>query len=139
MHRVIMNKMMSSKVLIISNANELVRVRPERVVYVKSDGNYSVMVLHDKTEQLFTMNLAQCQQLMEEQLGKEAMTFIRLGKQLIVNREYIFKINPTKQQLVMSNSEKNIAFELQASKEALKQLKTLIEAEAGKEEYNERR
>ena len=124
---------MSNKVLIISNANELVRVRPERVVYVKSDGNYSTMVLHDKLELVFTMNLAQCQQLMEEQLGKEAMTFIRLGKQLIVNRAYIFKINPNKQQLYMSNSEVNIAFELQASKESLKQLKALIESEIGKE------
>ena len=124
---------MSNKVLIISNANELVRLQPERVVYVKSDGNYSTMVLHDKTEQVFTMNLAQCQLLMEEQLGKEAMTFIRLGKQLIVNRAYIFKINPNKQQLYMSNSEVNIAFELQASKEALKQLKVLMESETGKE------
>lgn len=124
---------MSNKVLIISNSNELVRVKSERVVYVKSDGNYSTMVLHDKTEQVFTMNLAQCQQLMEEQLGTEAMTFIRLGKQLIVNRAYIFKINPYKQQLLMSNMQLNIAFELSASKEALKQLKTLIESETGKE------
>jgi DNA-binding LytR/AlgR family response regulator len=123
----------SNKVLIISNANELVRIKPERVVYVKSDGNYSTMVLHDKTEQVFTMNLAQCQQLMEEQLGTEAMTFIRLGKQLIVNRAYIFKINPYKQQLLMSNMQLNIAFELSASKEALKQLKALIESETGKE------
>lgn len=120
---------MSSKVLIISNANELVRIKPERVVYVESDGNYSTMVLHDKTEQVFTMNLAHCQQMMEEQLGKEAMTFIRLGKQLIVNRAYIFKINVNKQQLIMSNTDVNNAFTLQASKEALKQLKTLIESE----------
>ena len=120
---------MSNKVLIISNANELVRVKPERVVYVESDGNYSTMVLHDKTEQVFTMNLAHCQQMMEEQLGKEAMTFIRLGKQLIVNRAYIFKINVNKQQLIMSNTDVNNAFTLQASKEALKQLKTLIESE----------
>ena len=119
----------SNKVLIISNVNELVRIKPERVVYVESDGNYSTMVLHDKTEQVFTMNLAQCQQLMEEQLGKEAMTFIRLGKQLIVNRAYIFKINVNKQQLIMSNAEVNNAFTLQASKEALKQLKALIESE----------
>lgn len=124
---------MSNKVLIISNANELVRIKPERVVYVKSDANYSTMVLHDKMELLFTMNLAQCQQLMEEQLGKEAMTFIRLGKQLIVNRAYIFRINPYKQQLLMSNMQVNNAFELSASKEALKQLKALMESETEKE------
>lgn len=123
---------MSNKVLIISGVNELVRIKPERVVYVESDGNYSTMVLHDKTEQVFTMNLAHCQQLMEEQLGKEAMTFIRLGKQLIVNRAYIFKINVNKQQLIMSNIEVNNAFTLQASKEALKQLKALLESQEGK-------
>ena len=78
---------MSNKVLIISNVNELVRIKPERVVYVESDGNYSTMVLHDKTELVFTMNLAHCQQLIEKQLGKEAETFIRIGKQLIVNRD----------------------------------------------------
>ena len=124
---------MSNKVLIISNANELVRVSPERIVYVESDGNYSTMVLHDKTEHVFTMNLAHFQQMIEEQLGKEAMTFIRIGKQLIVNRAYIFKINPNKQQLIMSDMDVNIAFDLQASKEALKQLKTLMESEIGKE------
>ena len=124
---------MSNKVLIISNANELVRIKPERVVYVESDGNYSTMVLHDKTEQVFTMNLAHCQQLMEEQLGKDAMTFIRIGKQLIVNRAYIFKINPNKQQLIMSDMDVNIAFDLQASKEALKQLKLYLESTIKKE------
>ena len=128
------DRLVSNKVLIISNSNELVRVRPERVVYVVSDGNYSTMVLHDQTKLLFTMNLAHCQQLIEEQLGKEAETFIRIGKQLIVNRAYIFKINPTKQQLIMSNMEVNQAIELQASKEALKQLKAYLESTIGKED-----
>ena len=124
---------MSNKVLIIPNTNELARVKPERVVYVESDGNYSTMVLHDKTQLVFTMNLAHCQQMMEEQLGREAMTFIRIGKQLIINRTYIFKINVNKQQLVMSNTEVNQAFTLQASKEALKQLKAYLESTIGKE------
>ena len=127
-----MKSVMSNKVLVISNANELVRIKPERIVYVVSDGNYSTMVLHDKTEQVFTMNLAHFQQMIEEQLGKEAMTFIRIGKQLIVNRAYIFKINPNKQQLIMSDMDVNIAFDLQASKEALKQLKALLESQEGK-------
>ena len=124
---------MSNKVLIISNANELVRVKPERVVYVESDGNYSTMVLHDKTEHVFTMNLAHCQQLIEEQLGKEAETFIRIGKQLIVNRAYIFKIVVNRQQLIMADMLLNEAFTLSASKEALKQLKAYLESTIGKE------
>ena len=124
---------MGSKVLIISNANELVRVKPERVVYVESDGNYSTMVLHDKTKHAFTMNLAHCQELMEKQLGKEAETFIRIGKQLIINRAYIFKINVNSQTLVMSDMTLNQSFMLKASKEALKQLKAYLESTIGKE------
>ena len=124
---------MNSRVIIISNANELVRVRPERVVYVESDGNYSKMVLHDKTEHVFTMNLAHCQQLIEEQLGKEAETFIRIGKQLIINRAYVFKININKQVLIMSDMLLNHTFTLSASKEALKQLKAYLESTSRKE------
>ena len=129
---------MSSKIIIISNTNELVRVRPERIVYIESDGNYSTMVLHDKTEHVFTMNLAHFQQLIESQLGKSAEIFIRIGKQLIINREYLFKININKQTLIMSDMALNQAFTLQASKEALKQLKSFMESKKGKEGDYER-
>ena len=129
---------MGSKILIISNTNELVRVRPERIVYIESDGNYSMMVRHDKTEHVFTMNLAHFQQLIESQLGKSAEIFIRIGKQLIINREYIFKINVNKQILMMSDMALNQAFTLQASKEALKQLKSFMESKKGKEGDYER-
>ena len=115
------------KQIIISSTNELVRVLPERIVYISSDGNYSTMVLHDKTEHLFTFNLSHFQKLIEKQLKDEASQFIRIGKSLIINRDYIYRINLTKQQLVMSDMALNQAFMLSASKEALKQLKQLLE------------
>ena len=117
------------KQIIISSTNELVRVLPERIVYISSDGNYSTMVLHDKTEHLFTFNLSHFQKLIEKQLKDEASQFIRIGKSLIINRDYIYRINLTKQQLVMSDMALNQAFMLSASKEALKQLKQLLENE----------
>ena len=115
------------KQIIISATNELVRVLPERIVYISSDGNYSTMVLHDKTEHLFTFNLSHFQKLIEQQLKDEANQFIRIGKSLIINRNYIYRINLTKQQLVMSDMALNQAFMLSASKEALKQLKQYLE------------
>ena len=117
------------KQIIISSTNELVRVLPERIVYISSDGNYSTMVLHDKTEHLFTFNLSHFQKLIEKQLKDEASQFIRIGKSLIINRDYIYRINHTKQQLVMSDMALNQAFMLSASKEALKQLKQVLENE----------
>lgn len=124
---------MSNRAIIISNANELVRVKPERIVYIESDGNYSTLVLHDKTEHVFTMNLAHCQQLIEQQLGTGADIFIRIGKQLIINRNYIFKVNVSKQTLLMSDMALSHAFTLSASKEALRQLKAYMESIIGKE------
>lgn len=106
-------------------------MKPEQIVYISSEGNYSIFVLHDKSEHMFTMNLSHCQQLLVEQLGKEACTFVRMGKQLIVNIEYIFKINLNKQQLVMSDMTLPQAFTLSASREALKKLKAFLET--GKE------
>ena len=109
--------------IIISTTNELVRVYPERIVYISSDGNYSMMVLHDKSEHLFSFNLSHFQQIIEKQMKTEASLFIRIGKSLIINREYIYKINLGKQSLVLSDMKIEHTFVLSASREALKQLK----------------
>ena len=120
---------MNTKTITISNSNELVRMLPARVVYVKSDGNYSTFVLHDGTEELFVMNLAHCQQAIEKQLGKDAEVFIRIGKQVIINQNYIYRINVSKQELWLSTMDKNMAFKISASKEALKQLKIWLDSQ----------
>ena len=118
--------------IIITTVNELVRVYPERIVYISSDGNYSVMVLHDKTEHLFSFNLSHFQQIIEKQMREEASLFIRIGKSLIINRNYIYKINIGKQTLIMSDMKLANSFTLSASKEALKQLKCFVERENGR-------
>lgn len=58
--------------------------------------------------------------------------FIRVGKSLIVNRKYIYIINIVSQELVLSGNRLKADFKLKASKEALKQLKALMEMEDGK-------
>ena len=116
------------RVLVVSNSNELVRMKPERIAYISSDGNYVTVVLHDRTEHVFAFNLLRMQKLVETQLAEEAACFIRIGKSLIINRNYIYKINLTKQELVLSDSRLDGAF---TSREALRQLKELLEKEAG--------
>lgn len=119
------------RVLIVSNSNELVRIKPDRIAYISSDGNYVTVVLHNRTEHVFAFNLLRMQKLVETQLGSEAACFIRIGKSLIINRNYIYKINLTKQELVLSDRGLDIVFKLSASREALRQLKVLLEKEAG--------
>ena len=116
-----------SKYLVLINSNEVVRVSPDRIVYILSDGNYSTMTLIDKEEHLFSFNLASFEKIIEQQLGTDAQTFIRLGKSLIINGKYIYYVNVSKQQIMLSDSSFPDKFTLSASKEALKALKTVLE------------
>ena len=116
-----------SKYLVLINSNEVIRVSPDRIVYILSDGNYSTMTLIDKEEHLYSFNLASFEKIIEQQLGTDAQTFIRLGKSLIINGRYIYYVNVSKQQIILSDSSFPNKFTLSASREALKALKTVLE------------
>jgi len=85
------------------------------------------MTLIDKEEHVFSFNLASFEKLIEQQLGTDAQTFIRLGKSLIINGKYIYYVNVSKQQIILSDSSFANKFTLSASREALKALKTVLE------------
>lgn len=55
--------------------------------------------------------------------------FIRVGKSLIVNKKYIYVINISTQELLLSGSRLSVEFKLRASKDAMKELKDQIELE----------
>ena len=114
-----------AKHLIISTATELVRILPQHIVYFSSDGNYTTMMQIDGETRVLTSLLGN----IEKQLGSEGKMFVRLGKSLIINSSYIYYINPAKQKLKLSDAA-TFCHELPASKEALRQLKELIEKEA---------
>ncbi len=52
--------------------------------------------------------------------------FIRVGKSLIVNKKYIYVINISTQELLLSGSRLSVEFKLRASKDTLKELKDQI-------------
>ncbi len=115
------------KYLILTNSNEVVRVSPERIAYIISDGNYSSMILTDSEKHVFSFNLATFEKIIEQQLESEAQTLIRLGKRLIINGRYIYYINVAKQQITLSDISFQMKFTLTASKEALRALKIDLE------------
>ncbi|MCR5013787.1 MAG: LytTR family transcriptional regulator [Bacteroidales bacterium] len=121
---------MLKKYLIISTNNDLVRIAPERIVFISSDGNYSNIVLTDNETRMLTFQLGQIEVMIREQLGTlESGLFIRIGRGLIINRNYIYYINVQSQKLILSDNNR-FTHTASASKEALKQLKELIEKEA---------
>jgi hypothetical protein len=107
---------------------DLVRIAPERIVYISSDGNYSTLVQADGEVRMLSFQLGQIEKMIADQLGSEGNNFIRIGKSLIINRSYIYYINVPKQKLVLSDVA-TFSHTVAASKEALKLLKELIEKE----------
>lgn len=109
--------------LIFKWRDELIQVNPENIVYFQADGNYSFMMLASRKEQLLTMNLSKVQLTLDEQLGFQSTIFEKVGRDLIIRKDFIYCIQTLRKKLILSvpNSEK--FFELEASKEALKKLK----------------
>ena len=118
-----------AKSIIIYTANELIRIQPEVIVYAVSEGNYTTLVLMDLTKHVFAFNLSHLEMLLHNQLGEDDSMFIRTGKQLIINREYVYKVNIGKKQLVLADIRNNLSIPLTASKVALRKLKNYLESQ----------
>ena len=63
----------------------------------------------------------------EQQLKDHASIFIRVGRSLVINSNFIYVININKQELILADTKTSAKFILHVSKEALKVLKSLVE------------
>ena len=116
---------LNSRILVRTSV-ELSRILTDRIVYVHSDGNYSTFVIANGEERTVTLQLGEIEELMTEQLEGNVNNFIRIGRCLIVNYNYIYHINVSRQQLMLSDNA-TFSYTLSASKEALKKLKEYVE------------
>lgn len=82
-----------TKQLIIATSNDLVRIAPDHIVYISSDGNYSTLVQTDGEMRMLSFQLGQIEKMIASQLGSEGNIFIRIGKSLIINRSYIYYLH----------------------------------------------
>lgn len=116
------------KYIVISKGAELLRIPSERLMYVSSDGNYSNVFTQDGRCRLVCLQLGQIEDMIGNQLGETGGNFVRIGRSLIINTDYIFFIDTTKQQLILSDCNGSW-HELTASREVLNRLKIYIEEE----------
>jgi DNA-binding LytR/AlgR family response regulator len=109
-----MNKAINEeKLLKFKSYNGLFILRPEDIVYIEADRDYACMFFANGTKEDVFERLGE----IEKKLP--ATTFIRTGKSVIINRNYIHKITDAKLQLVTSAT----TYEVEISKEAMRQLK----------------
>lgn len=116
------------KFLQFSTNSEILRVAVNAVVFISAEGNYSSITTANGECYMITMQLCKVEELISLAGIDSVTTFIRIGKSLIANREFITYINPSRKKLVVSDGH-TFKHEITASKLALKQLKTALENE----------
>lgn len=119
------------KRLVFTTSTELVSVPAGAVVCVAADGNYSAIRMADGGSFVLTLQLGQIERRISQMLDENDKRFIRIGKSLIVNRDFIAFVNPPRQKMILSDC-RTFRLEASASKEALKALKELMEKETEK-------
>lgn len=118
---------MKSIYLHLNTRDEFLRIDISKIVYFEADGNYTNIVLSNQLKGVVGMNLARMQQVLSERLKEHASVFARIGKKYIINHTYVYQINILKQRLILSDGE-NFTYQLEISKEALKNLKDIYVA-----------
>lgn len=116
---------MATDFLYINTRDELYRLDCSKIIYMEGDGNYTTIVLMNKLKASVCMNLSDMQKLISESLKERASIFARVGKRFIVNLNYIYQINVLRQVLTVSDGV-HFAFQLGISKDALRQLKSIM-------------
>lgn len=111
----------------ITTSTELVRVQTDDIVFVHADGNYSEILLYNGKRHLMTFQL----HFFEETFRHlKDNFFIRVGRSLIVNRNYIYLINLTEQKMILTGGKLGTEYEVKASKDALKEIKARLESDS---------
>ena len=110
----------------ISTKAELVRVLTDDIVFVHADGNYSDVLLYNGKKHTMTFQL----HFFDESFQRlKSNFFVRVGRSLIVNKNYIFLINLTEQYIILTGGKLADEYILRASRDALKELKAQLEEE----------
>ncbi len=110
----------------ISTSVGLFRVPTEDIAYIEASGNYCDVHLFNGEAVTMTFQL---HYFVEALSQLRQNFFVRVGKSLIVNKNFVYGINITSQDLKLMDRRMNQTFRLKASKEALKELKTILEQE----------
>ncbi len=110
----------------ISTSVGLFRVPTEDIAYIEASGNYCDVHLFNGEAVTMTFQL---HYFVEALSQLRQNFFVRVGKSLIVNKNFVYGINITSQDLKLMDHRMNQTYRLKASKEALKELKTILEQE----------
>ena len=110
--------------MIITRYNGKTRVSVSQLKRRITSIGYTYIVSANNLKGVVCINLARIQVFLNEKLQNHSVIFARVGKRYIINLNYIYSINVTKQKLTLSDGYL-FAYRLDIAKDALKKLKDL--------------
>jgi DNA-binding LytR/AlgR family response regulator len=113
------------KYVYFNSRDTLFRIALSRIVYFEAEKNYTTLCLNNGQKLVFTFGLGAMKDYLESSMKEDARIFVRIGKSVIVNMNYVYKIDLLKQNLQLYDSVTQQTFTLPAAKGALKELKEL--------------
>ena len=122
------------KYIYFNSRDSLFRIALSRIVYFEADKNYTNLCLNNGQKLVFTFGLGAMKDYLETSMKEDARIFVRIGKSLIVNLNYVYKIDLLKQSLQLYDNVTQQTFTLPAAKGALKELKELYRKNNTKDE-----
>lgn len=123
--------------LIIHNSRESIIISISQLLYIKAEGNYSYFFWIDNAPHpagkpdktigtVITIQLGEIDKLIEKLDNDDRKKLVRIGRSLIINLQYLYKIDLTRTELHLMDRAHNI-HTLEASHEALSKLKKAID------------
>ena len=104
--------------------DELTCIDANKVAVVQANGNYSRVVYITKREIMLTYGISKMEEILKFYNNKNNR-FIRLGRSFIINHAFLQKIDVLKQQIILSDNDKN-EIRVTISKPVLKSYKQAV-------------
>ncbi|MBO5613363.1 MAG: LytTR family transcriptional regulator [Prevotella sp.] len=120
--------------IFLNTRDQLVVVNPDLIAAVQADGNYSRVLYCNRREIILTVGISKLEKILKSNGGKKN-SFIRLGRSIIINHKFLFKIDIPTQQIILSDGSTQ-ELRLNLSKKLLKPYKeATVQSVLTKNEY----
>jgi DNA-binding LytR/AlgR family response regulator len=112
--------------LCLTSRDELIIIDLRKVAYMEADGNYTSVFMIDGMKIMLSFGLGKMEDYLKGSMDlDEPSPFTRLGRKLIINENYLFRISITRQKLVLSDQISH-SYVIPLAKNLLKAYKEVI-------------
>ena len=102
--------------------DELIVLDTDEIAYIEADGNYSIVIFIKGGKQILAMNLSRIESLICFPNKENSEKFVRIGRSVIINQDYLTCVNLLKKEIVLSDYDGHV-YVLPISKFLLKKYK----------------